>query len=48
MLLALLTGLRVGELFSLKVSDKEKDMLYIQRTEIKYKAENGKTTYSVR
>ena len=47
-LLALLTGLRAGELASLKTSDQEKDMLYVQRTEIKYKDENGKTVYAVR
>lgn len=47
-LLALLTGLRAGELCSLKTSDQEKEMLYIQRTEIKYKNEDGKTIYSVR
>ena len=47
-LLALLTGLRAGELASLKVTDQEKDMLYIQRTEIKYKDENEKTVYTVR
>lgn len=47
-LLALLTGLRAGELAALKTTDQEKDMLYIQRTEIKYKDENGKTVYEVR
>jgi len=47
-LLALLTGLRVGELASLKVTDQENDMLYIQRTEVKYKDDNGKTAYTVR
>lgn len=47
-LLALLTGLRVGELASLKITDQEKDMLYIQRTEVKYKNENEKTVYDVR
>lgn len=47
-LLALLTGLRAGELCSLKTSDQEREILYIQRTEIKYKDEYGKTVYSVR
>lgn len=47
-LLALLTGLRAGELCSLKTSDQEKEMLYIQRTEIKYKDAGNKTIYSVR
>ena len=47
-LLALLTGLRAGELASLKISDQENNMLYVQRTEIKYKDENGKTVYAVR
>ena len=46
--MALLTGLRVGELCTLKYSDQEQDRLYIQRTEIKYKDQNGKTVYDVR
>lgn len=48
LLLALLTGLRVGELSTLKYSDYEYDKLYIQRTEIKFKDEVGKTVYDVR
>lgn len=47
-LLSLLTGLRVGELCTLKYSDHEKDKLYIQRTEVKYKDQSGKTVYDVR
>lgn len=47
-LLAFLTGLRNGELSSLKISDQEKSNLYIQRTEIKYKDKQGKTVYAVR
>ena len=31
-----------------KYSDQEQDRLYIQRTEIKYKDQNGKTVYAVR
>lgn len=46
-LLALLTGLRVGELVALKATDQENDMLYIQRSEIKEKDENGKTQIKV-
>lgn len=43
-----LRGGRVGELCTLKYSDQEQDRLYIQRTEIKYKDQNGKTVYAVR
>lgn len=38
-----LTGIRVGELCTLKMSDQEEKKLYIQRTESKGKDENGKT-----
>ena len=41
-------GGRVGELCTLKYSDQEQDRLYIQRTETKYKDQNGKTVYAVR
>lgn len=47
-LFSLLTGLRVGELCTLKYSDCEQDILYIQRTEVKYKNTDGKTIYDVR
>lgn len=47
-LFAFLTGLRNGELCSLKSSDQEGSKLYIQRTEIKYKNKEGKTVYAVR
>lgn len=47
-LLALLTGLRVGELVTLKQSDIQGTMLYVNRTEVKYKGDDGKTVYDVR
>ena len=47
-LLTFLTGLRAGELCTLKASDQENDKLYIHRTEIKYKDDNNKTIYAVR
>ena len=47
-LLTFLTGLRNGELVALKNTDIQSNMLYIQRTEIKYKNEDGKTIYDVR
>lgn len=47
-LLTFLTGLRNGELAALKNVDIQSNMLYIQRTEIKYKNEDGKTIYDVR
>lgn len=41
-LLTFQTGVRVGELSSLKRSDRKGSLLHIQRTEIKYKHEDGK------
>ena len=47
-LLALFTGLRVGELAALKISDLEANKLYIRRTEIKEKDKSGKTIVKIR
>lgn len=47
-LFALLTGVRVGELSTIKTTDIVNNMLYIKRTEIKFKDENGKTIIDVR
>lgn len=47
-LLTLITGVRVGELSALKVTDREQNRLYIQRTEIKEKDESGRTIVKVR
>lgn len=41
-LLAFQTGLRVGELSSLKASDISKHIIKVRRTEVKYRDENGK------
>lgn len=46
--LAFHTGLRVGELSALKVSDLQGHVLSVTRTEVKAKDENGKDQYSVR
>lgn len=50
-LLMLFTGLRVGELATLKHSDIEQDgddyIIHVQRTETHYKDESGKTVYAV-
>ena len=42
------TGLRNGELSTLKPEDIEGNMIHIQRTEVHYKDERGKTIYVVR
>ena len=42
LLLLFQTGLRIGELCGLKVSDIGEKFIHVQRTEIKYKNENGK------
>jgi len=49
-LLAIYTGMRPGELSTLKVSDinLKKRTIHIQRSEIKYKDENGKCVIDVR
>jgi integrase len=47
-ILAFQTGLRRGELSTLKLSDIRDGMLIVRRTEIKYKDENGHTKFGVR
>lgn len=47
-LLIFKTGLRIGELAGLKKCDIDKNVIHVQRTEISYKAENGKRVYEVR
>lgn len=42
------TGIRVGELVSLKWSDVENNSIKIRRTEISYKGENRKNVYEIR
>lgn len=47
MLLCFQTGLRVGELVALKFSDESDRTLHVQRQEIKYKDDDGKTVVEV-
>lgn len=47
-LFTVLTGIRVGELQTLKMTDEDNGKLYIQRTASKGKDENGKTIYFVK
>ena len=47
MLLCFQTGVRIGELVALKYSDVSGDMLHVQRQEIKYKDDNGKTVLKI-
>ncbi len=47
LLLMAVTGLRVGELCTLQFSDIEEGIIKIQRTETRYKDENGKETISI-
>ena len=46
-LIAIYTGMRVGEIVSLKHEDVFKNYLYVRRTQIRYK-ENGKDVYEIR
>ena len=48
LLLAFKTGLRVGELAALKKEDIINYTVYINRTEIRYKDDDGKSVYAVR
>lgn len=41
-------GVRIGEIATIKFSDIEGNTIHIQRTEIKYKNDSGKTVYEVR
>lgn len=47
-LLAFQTGVRVGELCSLKYSDVQGNKLCIRRTEVRYRGEDGKYVFEVR
>ena len=47
-LLAFQTGLRVGELSTLKYSDIQGNLLMVRRTEIRYKGKDGKYIFDVR
>ena len=46
-LIGIYTGMRVGEIVSLKHEDVFKNYLYVRRTQIRYK-ENGKDVYDIR
>lgn len=46
-LLALNTGLRIGELSALKHEDIKQDFIRIQRTEVKIRNKNGKYTLAI-
>lgn len=48
LLLDLITGIRVGELATLKHEDFSDNTIKIRRTETKYKDENGKTVYAIK
>lgn len=47
-LLAFQTGLRVGELCTLKINDIKQNVIHVQRTEIVYKDECGKLIHDVK
>lgn len=47
-LLGIETGMRRGEIAALMKQDVGENVLYVRRTEIKYKDENGKTAYTIR
>ena len=47
LLFAFYTGLRAGELAALEFSDIKGDMLTVNKTEIRYKGENGKYIYEI-
>lgn len=47
-LLGIETGMRRGEIAALMKKDIRGDILHVERTEIKYKGENGKTMYGIR
>lgn len=47
-LLAIYTGMRVGEIVALKNEDIYAEYIYVHRTQIRYKDETGKTQYEVR
>lgn len=47
-LMAVYTGMRVGEIASLKWEDVKDNYIHINRCQIKYKGENGKTVHEIR
>lgn len=47
-LMAIYTGMRVGEIAGLKRCDLFEDYIYVHRTQIRYKDENGNEVYDVR
>ena len=47
-LMAVYTGMRVGEIASLKWEDVKENYIHINRCQIKYKNENGKTVHTIR
>ena len=47
-LMAAYTGMRVGEIAGLKQSDIFEDYIYVHRTQIRYKGEDGSMVYTVR
>ena len=47
-LFAIYTGMRVGEIVSLKWEDVSENFIHVNRTQIRYKDENGKTVHEVR
>lgn len=47
-LMAVYTGMRVGEITALKWEDVKEDYIHINRSQIKYKDEKGKTVHVVR
>lgn len=48
LLLTFKTGLRVGELSTLKVEDVKDYTIFVNRTETKFRDENGKMTYGIK
>lgn len=47
-LMAAYTGMRVGEIAGLKAEDIYDDYIYVHRTQIRYKDDNGKEVYEIR
>lgn len=47
-LFAIYTGMRVGEIVALKWEDILDDFIYVNRTQIRYKDENGKVVHEIR
>lgn len=47
-LFAIYTGMRVGEIVALKWEDIKDDCVYVNRTQIRYKDENGKVVHEIR